>query len=69
MKLVLFNGKEDQVTKEIDLGKLSEKECCLVWNIIDFLEQENVLDRYKDLMLTENYRVVYNEGESEIIWD
>jgi hypothetical protein len=56
MKLFIYDEKH-----EMDLGCISEEELTLLENIAIFLEENNITNRYKRLVLGNKYRRVYDE--------
>lgn len=69
MKLFLHDRKHEQILAELDLGEISHEQEALLDKIINFLDEQGVTDRYKDLMLANGYTQGIQDGESVIEFD
>ena len=66
MKLFLYDEKHQQLIDNLDLGNLSNEEIAQINKIIDFLEDNHILDRYKNLTLANKAEVQYEDGEPSL---
>lgn len=61
MKLVIYDGKHERVNDELELGKLTAENEKFIQKIIGFLDKNGMTDRYKQLLVIENYKQWYDE--------
>ncbi len=69
MKLFIHDEKHERINGELDLGEITDKEKELIQKTIDFLESNEITNRYCQLKLANKAVVEYQEGEPEVIFD
>lgn len=65
MKLFNYDAKHDCVHGALDLGELNNKEQELLANIISFLRDQGITNRYRSLVVAQGY-LTEEDGESHI---
>ena len=62
-KLFIHDEKHEQVIGELDLGEITKKEEILIGKIIKFLADNELTDRYKRLVLAEDFKRIYENKD------
>lgn len=65
MKLFLYDVKHENVFGEKDLGNLTPSEIELLERVVEFLEEKEILSRYRTIRVAESWKQeeIFDEGD------